>query len=71
MAAKMIVEIPDSIQERIDNLARDNFYLWMFIAQQELWEDARDFLKDNREMAGNFDVWSGSDTAYMDDLPPF
>lgn len=26
---------------------RQNFYLWMFLAQEGLWEDAKVFLKEN------------------------
>ena len=28
---------------------RQNFYLWMFIAQEGLWDEAREFLKENMD----------------------
>lgn len=33
-----------------DNIIfRQNFYLWMFISQEGLWDDAREFVSENME----------------------
>lgn len=32
------------------SMYRQNFYLWMFIAQEGLWDDATEFLKENMDI---------------------
>lgn len=31
------------------NIYRQNFYLWMFISQEGLWDEAREFLRENMD----------------------
>lgn len=38
------VPLPEQIEKRLKRLAKGNFRLWMFIAQQDLWEEAWDFV---------------------------
>ena len=33
----------------IRNLYREHFLIWMFLSQEGLWEEAREFLRDNEE----------------------
>ena len=41
------VPLPDQIEQRLTRLTKTNFRLWMFIAQQGLWEEAVDFVDDH------------------------
>ena len=41
------VPLPEQIERRLTRLTKSNFRLWMFIAQQGLWEEARDFVDDH------------------------
>lgn len=34
---------------------RQNFYLWMFISQEGLWDEAREFLKENMDIPTPFE----------------
>ena len=43
------VPLPEQIERRLTRLTKSNFRLWMFIAQQGLWEEARDFV-DNHNL---------------------
>ena len=38
------VPLPSEIQQRILNLSRENFLLWAFISQNDLWDEAHEFL---------------------------
>ena len=40
------VPLPEQIERRLQRLTKANFRLWMFIAQQGLWEEAQDFVND-------------------------
>ncbi len=40
------VSKPGVAEERMRILSRELFYLWNFILQQELWDEARDFLDE-------------------------
>lgn len=31
------------------NMYRQNFYLWMFISREGLWEEAKEFLEENMD----------------------
>ena len=41
------VPLPEQIERRLTRLTKTNFRLWMFIAQQGLWEEAVDFVDDH------------------------
>ena len=41
--------LPEPIKERIRKMEREAFYLSMFIAQEGLWEESRQFLDDNMD----------------------
>ena len=41
------VPLPEQIEQRLTRLTKTNFRLWMFIAQQGLWEEAVDFVDDH------------------------
>ena len=41
------VPLPEQIERRLTRLTKTNFRLWMFIAQQSLWEEAVDFVDDH------------------------
>ena len=43
------IPLPAELQCHIRNLEHENFCLWMFISQNDLWEDAREFLSDSRK----------------------
>ena len=43
------VPLPESLQFHIHHLTKENFYLWMFVSQNDLWEEAKEFLRDNGE----------------------
>ena len=38
------VPLPNEIRQRIINLSRENFFLWAFISQNDLWDEAHEFL---------------------------
>ena len=40
------IPVPDPVRRRFNSLARENFALWMFIAQNDLYEEAEEFLSD-------------------------
>ena len=46
MFTHISVPLPDHIQQHIRSLSHENFSLWMFIAQNDLLEEASDFLSD-------------------------
>ena len=37
-------------------IKRQNFYLWMFISQEGLWDDAREFLAENMQTPIPFEL---------------
>ena len=37
------------------NVYRQNFYLWMFISQEGLWEEAREFVLENMDTPASFE----------------
>ena len=41
------VPLPEQIERRLTRLTKATFRLWMFIAQQGLWEEAKDFVDDH------------------------
>ena len=41
--------LPEPIKDRIRKMEREAFYLSMFIAQEGLWEESRQFLDDNMD----------------------
>ena len=53
MLTHITVPLPESIRNQLDMLNRENFYLWMFVSQNDLWEEARDFIQcgKNRDEA--------------------
>ena len=38
------VPLPSEIQRRIVALSRENIFLWAFISQNDLWDEALEFL---------------------------
>ena len=43
------IALPMELQYRIRSMERENFFLWMFISQNGLWEEAVEFLSDTRK----------------------
>ena len=41
------VPLPEQLERRLTKQTKANFRLWMFIAQQGLWEEAKDFVKEH------------------------
>ncbi len=41
--------------ERMQILSRELFYLWNFILQQELWDEAREFLDEHMDDPAPFE----------------
>ena len=39
--------IPDTVRCRLTSLSRENFTLWAFIAQNDLFDEAEKFLNDS------------------------
>ncbi len=66
MAAKMIIEIPKVIQNRIDILTHENFFLWMFISSQDLRDEAREYIDDATQRPLALDHWLDSALVYAD-----
>ena len=57
MAATVVVDVPEIIQDRLETLARENFGLWMFIASQDLADEAWTYIEDAVKMPKSFDCW--------------
>ena len=55
------IPLPMELQCRIRNLENENFCLWMFISQNDLWEEAQEYLSDAKKCTGN--------RSYQDGLP--
>ena len=55
------IPLPMDLQCRIQNMEHENFYLWMFISQNDLWEEAQEFLSDARKC--------GHDKIRRDEIP--
>ena len=49
-----IREVVEALQDDVINLTRDNFLLWMFIAQEGYFEEGFDFVKENRSNPSPF-----------------
>lgn len=45
MITHITVPLPEPLQSQIHMLTRENFYLWMFVSQNDLWEEARAFVQ--------------------------
>lgn len=43
----IVVRLPDEIERRLQRLTRINFRLWLFIVQQDLWKEAKEFVQDS------------------------
>ena len=73
MAATMMVEIPKSIRNRMEILAHENFCLWMFISNQDLWDEARDYIDEASQRPHAFECWMDTGLVYTDpqNNPPF
>ena len=67
MAATVIVDVPEFIQNRIEILAHENFALWMFISIQDLWDEAQIYLDDAVKMPKSFECWYKHGFIYADD----
>ena len=55
------IPLPLDLQCHIQNIENENFCLWMFISQNDLWQEAQDFLSDARKC--------GQVKDYREDLP--
>ena len=55
------IPLPTDLQCRIQNMEHENFCLWMFISQNDLWEEAQEFLSDARKC--------GHEKIYRDEFP--
>ena len=38
--------IPETVRHRLTSLSRENFALWTFVAQNDLFDEAEEFLND-------------------------
>ena len=41
------VPLPESVYRNIHDLAQENFNLWIFIAQNDLYEEAEEFISND------------------------
>ena len=48
-------------------MSRINFYLWMFVAQNDLYEDALDFISMRHDIPTPFEEWNISLLANIPD----
>ena len=48
-------ELPKQVQDYVRKLKREVFYLWIFLTEQGLWEDAREFMEENRNEPAPFE----------------
>ena len=55
------IPLPMELQCHIRNMEQENFSLWMFISQNDLWEEAQEFLSETRKYAHVFN--------YQDEFP--
>ena len=46
------IPLPAELQSHIHNMEKENFCLWMFISQNDLWEEAQEFLSCNYSEVG-------------------
>ena len=42
-------QLPEPVKDRIRKLEREAFYLSIFLAQEGLWNEAQEFLNDNKD----------------------
>ncbi len=57
MAATVVIEVPEIIQERLEILARENFGLWMFVATQDMADEALRYIEDDVRIPKSFECW--------------
>ena len=50
--------------EKYYQLRRQLFYLWTYVIQQEIWEEAIDFLDEHGDDPTPFDLFSFEDPGY-------
>ena len=50
--------------EKYFRLRRQLFYLWTYMIQQEIWEEAIEFLDEHRDDPTPFDLFSFEDPGY-------
>ena len=55
------IPLPAELQSHIHNMEKENFCLWMFISQNDLWEEAQEFLSYSKKYEPN--SW------YQENLP--
>lgn len=67
MAATVLVDIHEIIQDRLETLARENFGLWMFISSQNLTDDARTYIESIVKMPKSFECLYKSSFICTDD----
>lgn len=48
-------ELPKQVRDYVRKLKREVFYLWIFLTEQGLWEDAREFMEENRNEPAPFE----------------
>lgn len=66
---KVNAEIPKSIQKSQETLMRENFFLWMYLASQDLWDDAREYIYEAGPMPPAFDCVLNNSLICADDSP--
>lgn len=67
MAATVLVDVHEIIQDRLKTLARENFGLWMFIASQDLTDEAWTYIEDTVKMPKSFECLCKSSFISTDD----
>ena len=40
------VPLPMEIEAKLSQLRRENFFLWNFLSQHDLWDEAHEFLEE-------------------------
>ena len=45
----------DENEARLKNLRKQTFFLWMYVANEGLWEDAHDFVCEGLNRSGTID----------------
>ncbi len=67
MAATVLVDVHEIIQDRLETLARENFSLWMFIASQDLTDEAWAYIEGAVKMPKSFECLYKSSFICTDD----
>ena len=63
----ILVQYTADLRQQTMLMSRMNFYLWMFVAQEGLYEDALDFLALKSDIPTPFEEWPISPVANIPD----